>query len=395
MATKLKNLKIKKVDFVDEGANPDARIRMLKRKDMEGREAEEDGKKSSGGLLKKMFGFIGKAAGMDQSEIDSALDEVRKSGSVSFHESFNEVWNRKAADEIWDACYALHASLCSALNDGDLDSKGKAAAMQESLGEFYSVMQDSFTAWAAGREAGIARTEGEAPMEPDKKRKTNQKEDMEGDGKEMKIDKSKLTAAERAFLESIEKRCGIGEDAGSDNEGHTEGAAFTEPMCGSFGPEIKKSVWAMGTFTQPEGEPDHIYKNLHPAVKAELEELKKFREAVEDKELTEAAGKYAVIGKKAEELAPLFKSLKAAGGSAYGDMIAILDQAVETVEKSGVFSEIGKSGHGGAADGGAWAEAEAKAVELMKSKAGISKAQALDEVLAENPELAERCEKEE
>lgn len=394
MATKLKNLKIKKVDFVDEGANPDARIRMLKRKDMEGREAEEDGKKSSGGLLKKMFGFIGKAAGMDQSEIDSALDEVRKSGSVSFHESFNEVWNRKAADEIWDACYALHASLCSALNDGDLDSKGKAAAMQESLGEFYSVMQDSFTAWAAGREAGIARTEGEAPMEPDKKRKTNQKEDMEGDGKEMKIDKSKLTAAERAFLESIEKRCGMGEDAGSDNEGHTEGAAFTEPMCGSFGPEIKKSVRAMGTFTKPEGEPDHIYKGLHPAVKAELEELKKFREAVEDKELTEAAGKYAVIGKKAEELAPLFKSLKAAGGSAYDDMIAVLDQAVDTVEKSGVFSEIGKSGHGGA-EGGAWAEAEAKAVELMKSKAGLSKAQALDEVLAEDSGLAERCEKEE
>lgn len=33
MATKLKNLRIKKVDFVDEGANPDAHIRMIKRKD--------------------------------------------------------------------------------------------------------------------------------------------------------------------------------------------------------------------------------------------------------------------------------------------------------------------------------------------------------------------------
>ena len=31
MATKLKNLKVKKVDFVDEGANPDAHIELFKR----------------------------------------------------------------------------------------------------------------------------------------------------------------------------------------------------------------------------------------------------------------------------------------------------------------------------------------------------------------------------
>ena len=75
-------------------------------------------------------------------------------------------------------------------------------------------------------------------------------------------------------------------------------------------------------------------------------------------------------------------------------MIAVLDQAVETVEKSSVFSEIAKSGHGGTESGGAWAEAEIKAVELMKSKTGLSKAQALDEVLAADPVLAARCEKE-
>ena len=35
MATKLKNLKIRKVDFVDEGANPDADIKIRKKKDRE------------------------------------------------------------------------------------------------------------------------------------------------------------------------------------------------------------------------------------------------------------------------------------------------------------------------------------------------------------------------
>ena len=33
MATKLKHLKVTNVDFVDEGANPDAYIKLFKRKD--------------------------------------------------------------------------------------------------------------------------------------------------------------------------------------------------------------------------------------------------------------------------------------------------------------------------------------------------------------------------
>ena len=35
MATKLKNLNIKKVDFVDAGANPDAHIKLFKRADID------------------------------------------------------------------------------------------------------------------------------------------------------------------------------------------------------------------------------------------------------------------------------------------------------------------------------------------------------------------------
>ena len=136
-----------------------------------------------------------------------------------------------------------------------------------------------------------------------------------------------------------------------------------------------------------------ILLELRPAVRAELESLKKFREDAEARELTEVAKRYVIIGKKEEELVPMLKSLKAAGGTAYNDMIAVLDQAVVTVEKSGAFVEIGRSGHG-SMDGSAWAEADAKAVELMKAKTGLSKAQALDEVFLANPALAEKCEKE-
>ena len=114
----------------------------------------------------------------------------------------------------------------------------------------------------------------------------------------------------------------------------------------------------------------------------------------EERELEDVAKKYEIIGKKKEELAPVLKSLKAAGGTAYTDMIAVLDGAVAAVEKSGAFTEIGKSGGAGTTDGAAWLKAETQAAEIMKSK-NVTKAQALDEVFQNDPELAAECEKEE
>ncbi len=422
MAAKLKNLKIKKVDFVDEGANPDAHIRMVKRKDGEEQIAEEESKKGIGNVLKRMFNFIGKAAGMNQEEIESVMDEIQKGDSVSFNEKINEVKNYKIADEIWDTCYALQSSLCSILNDKALDNINTETSMQESLDEFYEVMQESIKEWSGGKSAGIVRKNEEVSeadleimksavermnetikksgkdtkKEKSKEDESNNNEISKGDEEEMKIDKSKLTDAERAFLESIEKRCGTEDRGNPGNEEIFVAPTTAEQVPAPNEPTVSKSGKSQTEepSIQQTDEPDNIYKGLHSVVKAELEGLKKFREEVENKKLTDIAKRYAIIGKKEDELVPLFKSLKAAGGTAYNDMIALLDQAVDVVEKSGAFSEIGKSGYVGAASGGAWAEAEIKAVELMKSKTGLSKAQALDEVLVANPELAERCEKE-
>ena len=73
-------------------------------------------------------------------------------------------------------------------------------------------------------------------------------------------------------------------------------------------------------------------------------------------------------------------------------MISVLDESVALVEKSGLFKEIGKSGHGNS--GSAEATARAKAVELMKSKTDLTMSQAIDEVLQADPELRERFEEE-
>ncbi len=420
MAKKLKNLKISKVDFVDEGANPDADIKMTKRKNGAKRSVEEDSGKDTGSILKKLFGFIGKAAGMDQDEIDSAVNEIQKGDSVSFREKINEISNRKIADEMWDICYALQSALCSILNDEEVDSTSAAAAMQESLDEFYDVVKESISKWSSGKETGIVRkneevSEGDlnvmesaverlnasiekarCALEKSKEDKTNY-EIPKGEEKKMgmNIDKSKMTEAEKAFLESIEKRYGTddGTDPGNGGTG-TPGAAGqvqTETV-----PAVIKSVSAStGTeSTQQEEERDDIYKGLHPAVKAELEGFKKFREEAEDRELAGIAKKYTIIGKKEEELVPLFKSLKAAGGTAYNDMIAVLDHAVDAVEKSGVFSEIGKSCHGSSAVVAVEAKIEGIAKGYMESDSSLNYASAIAKAWEDNPELMDEYEAE-
>jgi len=408
MAAKLKNLEVTKVDFVDEGANPGAHIRLFKRKDSGGQQEVDSTGEGQGSPLKKLLGFIGKAAGMGQDEIDSAASEIQKSGSYSFNERLDEAKNRKIADEIWDLCYALQSSLCSILNDSELDSAGAEAAMQESLGEFMEVAGEAVSRWSSGNTSGIAKKETTDNAAPVAAAGTTGSTVMEGETA-MEIDKSKLTPAELAFLNSIEKRCG---KAGADSQSHAdEGTGGQQPdATGAGKPGVAKSQGsstgtgmpeAAGTVQtppvqeEPQGGSGDVYKGLHPAVRAEIEELKKFREAVEEKELQAVAKKYEIIGKKPDELVPVLKELKAAGGSAYNDMVAMLDQTVDAIEKSGVFAEIGKSGGAGSGSGGAWARAEAQAVELMKSKTGMTMQQALDSVFVSDPGLAAECEKEE
>lgn len=439
MATKLKNLRIKKVDFVDEGANPDAHIRMLKRKGEGVQQGDGEPAGSAGKMLGKLLSFIGKAAGMGQEEIDTAVEQIEKDSAASFREKLNEARMRKIADEIWDTCFALQASLCSVLTDEALDSAGATEAMQASLEEFDAAVRGFIAQWSGGIAAGIVKRKEEVSRkdveimksaverlnasiqkfngetledEDSGEGKTSKKEEdsengqkpeqepvneesQKGEGKEMKIDKSKLTDAERAFLESIEKRYGA---EGGTESGSMEGSMGQQPA--REGADMVKSAAvpiatpSMGTPMQQEEEADGIYKGLHPAVRAELEGLKKFREAAEERELAQVVKKYAVIGKKEEELVPMLKGLKAAGGSAYQDMISVLDHAVDAVEKSGVFSEIGKSGHG--AQGGSQAEARIDGIAkgYMEKDPGLSHLEAVAKAWENNPEIMDEYEEE-
>lgn len=414
MATKLKHLKIKKVDFVDDGANPEAFIRLYKSKDGIAPTAEENIVENPK-FWNRFMAAVAKAFKLEdeQPENEPDADSVAKGGAESFNDKFSEAKNRKICDEIWDICYALQSSFCSILNDEDLDSTQAGNAMTESLNEFTEVVSAAIGQWSGGKAASIAKKETEvtaselelmksnrdrlediitkATVVTDKGPEATNITESKGETEMSNIDKSKLTEAERAFLESIEKRYGTPE---APAQVQTPAAAPTAGVTPVPEAPVAKSTAQSETAPAPAPEADDIYKGLSPAVKAELEALRKFRSDAEDNAIREVAKRYAVIGKTEEELFPVLKNMKAAGGTAYEDTIAMLDKAVDTIEKSAVFTEIGKSGsHGATTEGAAWAKAESQAAEIMKSK-NITKAQALDEVFQNDPALAAECEKE-
>ena len=283
MATKLKGLEVGKVDFVDEGANQRADIKLLK-----GKNKAEETSDPEIGLFKRFLNWIS--------------GEVQKS-ATTFDEQINAVSMDAIRDEIWSVCYALQNSLNSILCDPELDSSGKQSAMDTSIEQFATAMKEYIPGWAGGTSAKIKKNL-DAPDETDlpmvMKAHSNLEEiiqksvETKGELEDMiKIDKSKMSAEERATYDEL----------------------------------IKKFA---------------VETNEEPA-------LEKRAEETEDRELYAVAKKYEILGEKPEELAKTLKTLKSAGGTAYNDMIGVLDRNVAMVNNSGVFGEIGKSFSGGTA----------------------------------------------
>lgn len=259
----------------------------------------------------------------------SLVDWLTKGAPGTFEQTLS---TEDIRGKLWQYSHALDDSFESIL-ESDMSVDEKKQMLRESLEQFRSAVDGMIE--AVNKESPAA----ELTAEPEVDKVWCDK---------MNIDKSKLTPEEQATFD-----------------------ALLAKSCGDSQPQ------------------DDIYKGLHPAVKAELEHLRKAVNAQEDRELAAVAKKYEVIGKKPEELIPVLKSLK--GTSAYDEMISVMDAAVDAVEKSALFTEIGKTGHG---TGDAMKQANEKAAEIMKADPNLSHAQALDRVFQQNPELAAQVEKE-
>lgn len=164
----------------------------------------------------------------------------------------------------------------------------------------------------------------------------------------MKIYKSNFSAEE---LEQWEKLVAKGKVAPEEAQEEMEEEVPTVP------PKKKPTEKA---------EVEDMEKSASPEIKAALEELQTMKKSFEMKEITEVAKKYAPLGKKEDELAQTLYDMKKSSQASYDAYVAILDESLALVEKSGLFTEVGKSA-GGSGAGTVQAKVEAKAQEIMKS----------------------------
>ena len=404
---KLKDLEVTKVDFVDNGDNKGANVVLFKRG--EGPPPDEP---KADNIFQRFVAGLFKSVGATEAQASGIIEEIAKGGgeAETFGEKMLQQQLRRTADEIWNYCYALQESLCSILRDTEVPAENKPTLMTQSCAEFMAAVTAAIPKWSVGvptkveksadkplteerlqiaKEARarlddmIQKAEPTTPAqtEADKDPATNpiivnKSISAKGENADMKIDKSKLSPEELATLDTIEKKAGISEDT----------TTATDPVAKAAEP---------APTTPAVGDTDDIYKGMHPAVAEELRNLRKFREETEDREILAVAKKYELLGKKPEELAPVLKSLKAAGGTAYADMIGILDANLAVIQASPAFNEIGKRGGNGApvndADA-AWAQIEKKAEEIRKAAPAMTCAEAIDKACIDNPDLVHQYE---
>lgn len=409
MATKLKNLSITSVDLVDRGANPDAHIRLFKRKDTK---PEQD---PDTGLFQKFAAWLVKGfqdatapSGTGDGIVKKPEGTVEKEAQT-FSDNITREQLRAVTSEMFDNCYALSDSFCSIICDQDVAPDKKEALILQSLDEFTQAVRSAASQWAKGQKASkpqdertgiqkstaqqdtLAKLLGQYGLGAESAPTIQKPQGVKEETDTMKIDKSKMTPEEQSTLAEFEKKYGITEPSEGSGAPTPESAPAsgveksaeppaapehpTVPAGGALHPDVAKALSDFQAFTKQQS--------------AEIETLKK---SLEIERLTAIAGKYEALGKKAPELAEKLYTLKKAGGTVYDDYVALLDESVAAVTKGGLFGEIGSSRQGST---GTEQTLGIKAAELAKSaQGGMTTPDAIIKAWEESPELAAQYEAE-
>ena len=172
----------------------------------------------------------------------------------------------------------------------------------------------------------------------------------------MYIDKSRFTAEELANYEALIAK---GKVDPEDNQDEMEDET---PPAPPKKPAEKAEVEDMEDTKKSAPAPE-----VPDFVKDAIAKSEEFMTRIEKQEMTEIAKKYAILGEKPEVLGEKLYNLKKSDEAMYNTCISMLDGQVALIEKSGLFTEVGKSDRGSSTAGGAVAKAEAKAKEIMRA----------------------------
>lgn len=348
--TKLKKIELTSVDMVRRGANQEAYINLYK---SAGDPAEPNAPSVTTtstppdapgaaqtdeipqGLLKSIVeavkGFF-KAEGSLEDEPDE-LDSPE--GVEKAAETFaDKREQQEIRDDRWRYQDALNMSIDSILQDGTITAERKSEMMAESILQFsnaYMEMCEKLLKTTANRV-----TEPTATLDAVGKSQENSPEiEEKGGNEEMKIDKSRFTAEELATYDALIAKGKVEDDEPEKDVETPE-------------KEVEKSA------------------EMHPEVKKALDEMAELKKSMEMQQMTDIAKKYVSLGKKEDELAQTLYDMKKSSPASYDAYIAVLDQNLDLVNKSGLFTEIGKSGAAGGFTSVAKSEPESRIDAIAK-----------------------------
>lgn len=315
--TKLKKMKLNSVDFVRRGANQAADIALYKSDDYVPDDDGEDEERNSffksisdgiTSVLKKAFG--------DGSEPSESIDVA------------------KAESDLTAFTNMLGESFSSIMKDDTLDDSERVGMIQKSLSEFNDTLDGYISSFSILEKSG-SDTQQNDPQET--VNKSNSKGDAEMKITMENVDKSLLTPDEAAQFDAlIAKACKTKKADDQATEPDIEKEDGKEPPAGKVNPEENQKE-----------ELENMPPELKKAFTTLKEETANLRKSMEMKDLTDVAKKYSSLGKKEDELVNTLYVMKSAGESVYKSYLDALDSQLNLVEKSGMFSEIGKSFAGG------------------------------------------------
>lgn len=307
--TKLRKMKLNSVDFVRNGANQAADIELYKSADYVPDDDDEERNSFFKSISDGITNVLKKAFREDPEPIDVA----------------------KAENDLTTFTDVLGESFSSIMKDDTLDDSERVGMIQKSISEFNDTL-DGYISSFSILEKSDSNIQYYDPQET--VNKSNSKGDAEMEITMENVDKSLLTPDEAAQFDAlIAKAC---KTKKADDP-------VTEP-------EIEKEDPKAGK-VNPAANQEEEMENMPPEVKkafaALKEETANLRKNMEMQELSKVAKKYTPLGKKENELVDTLYTMKSAGESVYKSYVDSLDAQLDIVEKSGMFSEIGKSFTGG------------------------------------------------
>ena len=373
--TKLKKINLTSVDMVRRGANQEAYINLYKSAgDTDDPSTNQNALNPPNpsdipqGLWKSIVeavkGFLGKGEGVEgPKEEGGETPEGVEKAAETFQARMNQ---QEIRDNRWRFQDALNMSIDSIISDDSLTAEEKASMAAKSVDEFAAAYKDMCEKLITAADTKKVATAEAVPTNlVGKSQEPVTGPDYQEEGENnMRIDKSRFTEAELAQYEALIAKGKVEDedpDKGTGKETEDGKKKFEKP-------DIEKS------------------EEMHPEVKKALEDMAALTKSMEMKEMADIAKKYAPLGKKEDELAATLYEMKKSSQASYDAYLAVLDQNLDLVNKSGLFEEIGKSSRG-IAGGSTVDKIESIATELQKSDATLGRHAAIAKAWEQHPEL--------